>query len=63
MYRYGLFTNEKKGFTRKPADYYLRPFTKGIYDRRYLDFCYNGKTEVEVNLVIYCFAQEKVKVK
>ncbi len=56
MYRYGLFTNEKKGFTRKPADYYLRPFTKGIYDRRYLDFCYNGKTEVEVNLVIYCFA-------
>jgi hypothetical protein len=56
MYIYGLFTTVKKGFTRKPTDYYLRPFTKGIYGERYLDFCYNGKTEDEVNLVIYCLA-------
>jgi hypothetical protein len=51
MAPYGLFTYERKGFSRKPTDYYLRPFTNGISYSKYLQFCYNGKLETEVKFI------------
>jgi hypothetical protein len=50
MAPYGLFTYEKKGFRYRPADYYLRPFTRSIQPHKYSKYCYNGKLESEVRL-------------
>lgn len=52
MANYGLFTREKKGFRYKPTDYYLRPFTLSIHNKKYLNnFCYKGKLETEVTFL------------
>jgi len=48
---YGLFTMGNKGFRYKPTDYYLRPFTLKIQNKKYLNFCYNGKLETEVQFL------------
>jgi hypothetical protein len=52
MAEYGLFTWQKKGFKYRPTDYYLRPFTRSIKSQKYLNFCYNGKIETEVNFIL-----------
>jgi hypothetical protein len=52
MAEFGLFTWQKKGFKYRPTDYYLRPFTRSIKSQKYLNFCYNGKMETEVNFIL-----------